>query len=65
MFLYFLWNSKLYWDIQEFPDFSWHNIPKWRKVYQMTTKIPIGRKIDQMAINYTNLQNLPQLGFLV
>jgi hypothetical protein len=45
------------------------------KTYQKTTKytkcpqnISIGRKIDRMSINYTNiktLQNLPKLGFLV
>jgi hypothetical protein len=60
------------------PDFSWYNIPKWEKIYQMTTKytqwpqnILNCRKIDQMAIKYTNffhcktLQNLPILEFLV
>jgi hypothetical protein len=60
------------------PDFSWYKIPKWGKMYQVTTKynkwaqhILNGRKIDQMVIKYTNiflcktLQNLPKLGFLV
>jgi hypothetical protein len=46
-------------------------IPKLRKMYQMTTKLPNGRNVFQMALNYTNifhfkaLQNLPLLGFLV
>jgi hypothetical protein len=59
------------------PDLSWHNKPKRgnnHKIYRITTKfvgIPNGRKIDQMAIKYTNifhrktLQNLPKFGFLV
>jgi hypothetical protein len=60
------------------PDFSWYNIPKRGKIYQMTTKytkwpknVSNGRNIDQMDIKYTNifhyktLQNLPKLGFLV
>jgi hypothetical protein len=51
---------------------------KTRKKFQITIKykerpqnIPNGRKIDQMAIKYTNIfhrksfQNLPKLGFLV
>jgi hypothetical protein len=60
------------------PDFSWNNIPKRRKIYQITIKLTkwsqntqTDRKIDQMTIQYTNianckaLQNLPKLGFLV
>jgi hypothetical protein len=59
------------------PDFSWYNIPKRGKIYQITIKIPNGkklpycRKIDQMAIKCTSnfhcktLQNLPKLVFLV
>jgi hypothetical protein len=57
------------------PDFYWYNILKRGKIYQITMKytkwrqsIPNGRKIDQTAINYTNvfhfktLQNLPKNG---
>jgi hypothetical protein len=60
------------------PDFSWNNSPKREKFTKMNmnyTKgpqiMPIGRKIDQMLIKYTNnfhcktLQNLPKGGFLV
>jgi hypothetical protein len=32
------------------PDFLWNNIPKWEKTYQMTTKLPNGHKIYQMAV---------------
>jgi protoporphyrinogen oxidase len=39
------------------PDFSWYNIPKWEKIYQITIKYtkwtqytPNGSKIDQMAV---------------
>jgi hypothetical protein len=59
------------------PDFSWPNLPKRRKMYQMTIKftkcpqnIPNYRKIYQMTIKYTyifhckTVQNLPKLGFL-
>jgi hypothetical protein len=35
------------------PDFSWQKIPKQGKIYQMSTTLPIGHKIYQMAINYT------------
>jgi hypothetical protein len=60
------------------PDFSWYNIPKRGKIYQITTKynkwllnLPIGGEINQIAIKYTNifqykiLQNLLKMGFLV
>jgi hypothetical protein len=57
------------------PDFSWYNIPKQGKIYQITTKLQIGPKIHitngrnifQMVIKCTNtfhskaLQNLPKL----
>jgi hypothetical protein len=58
------------------PDFPWCNIPNWGKIYQISIKynkwpqnITHGRKIDQMAIKYTNifhykaLENLTILGF--
>jgi hypothetical protein len=58
--------------------FSLYNIPKRRKIYQITIKytkwpqdIPNGHKIDRLASKYNNiiycktLQNLPKLGFLV
>jgi hypothetical protein len=32
------------------PDFSRHNAPKWRKMYQITTKLP---KMYQMAVIYS------------
>jgi hypothetical protein len=35
------------------PDFSWHNIPKWGKIYQIATKLPKGHKIYQMAVVYS------------
>jgi hypothetical protein len=60
------------------PDFSWHNIPKQEKIYEMAINytnwpqnIPTGHKIDQNIIKYTNIfhckvhQNFPKLGFLV
>jgi hypothetical protein len=61
------------------PDFSWYNIPKWVKVYQIIHKLPNGPKICtpngsnifQLAIKCTNtfqseaLQNLPKLEYLV
>jgi hypothetical protein len=60
------------------PDFSWFNIPKWEKIYQMTIQytrwpqnIPDCRKIDQVSIKFTSifhyktLQNSPKFGFLV
>jgi hypothetical protein len=54
------------------PDFSWYKIPKREKYIKWLQNVPNGRKIDQMAIKYTNifhcktLQNLPKLGlFLV
>jgi hypothetical protein len=31
------------------PDFSWHNIPKWKKLQN----IPYGYKRDQMAVKYS------------
>jgi hypothetical protein len=48
-----------------------HSKPKWWKRDQITTKLPNGRNIFQMAKEYANLfhskalQNLPKLGFLV
>jgi hypothetical protein len=59
------------------PEISWHNIPKWGKMYQMGNKLPNGyntylpnsRNIFQMAIEYTTLfysnalKNVPNLGF--
>jgi hypothetical protein len=60
------------------PDFSWYNIPKRGKIYQITIKytkwpqnIPNCRKVDPMAIKYSNifhcktLQNLPKMVILV
>jgi hypothetical protein len=60
------------------PNFSWYNKPKRGKIYQMTTKcnkwplnLPIGSKIYQIAIKYTNifqyktLKNLPKMVVLV
>jgi hypothetical protein len=61
------------------PDFSWHNIPKRGKIYQITTTLPNGHKIGmpddriifQMTTKYTSifhskaLQNLPKFEFLV
>jgi hypothetical protein len=48
--------------------FSWHNIPKQGKIYQMAIKytkwpqnVPNGHKIFHCKC----LQNLPKLGFLV
>jgi hypothetical protein len=47
------------------PELSWYNLPKREKMYQYT---PNGRKIDQMAIKYTNifhcktLLKLPKFG---
>jgi hypothetical protein len=62
---------------QGWQDFSWFNIPKRGKTYQIRIKytkwpqnIPNVRKIDQMAIIYTNisycytLQNFPNWDFL-
>jgi hypothetical protein len=44
------------------PDFSWYNIPKREKIYQMTIKYtrgppdkPHGRTIDQMTIKCTKM----------
>jgi hypothetical protein len=63
---------------QGLPDFSWNNIPKQGKSYQIATALPndharnrIIRNIFQIAIKYINLfyskglQNLSKLGFLV
>jgi hypothetical protein len=36
------------------PDFSAHNLPKWGKIYQMTTKLPIGHIIYQTAESIPN-----------
>jgi hypothetical protein len=57
------------------PDFSWHNIPKRGKIYQIITPLPndhkIYLKIFQMSIKQTGifhskaLHNLPKLVFLV
>jgi hypothetical protein len=47
-----------------------HKNTKWPQKYQMATKIPNGREVDQTALKYTNifhcktLQNLPKLIFL-
>jgi hypothetical protein len=59
------------------PDFSWHNIPKLWKMYQIATKLPNYHKINEMAVIYSKwrqnvpnifyskvLQNLPKLGVL-
>jgi hypothetical protein len=42
------------------PDFSWYNVPKRGKIYQITIKytkwpqnVPNGRKIHQMVQNIT------------
>jgi hypothetical protein len=37
------------------PDFSWHNIPKRGKIYQITTTLPNGHKIYQMTVKYSKL----------
>jgi hypothetical protein len=34
------------------PDFSWHNIPKRLKIYQIATKIPNDHNIFPMAREY-------------
>jgi hypothetical protein len=34
------------------PDLSWHNIPKWGKMYQIATKLPDFHKIFQMDVIY-------------
>jgi hypothetical protein len=73
----FIWKADVSWT-PGLPDFSWHNIPKRRNIYQITIKytkrpqsIPNNHKIVQMDIICTNifycktLQNLPKLGFLV
>jgi hypothetical protein len=52
------------------PDFYWYNILKREKIRQMATKIQNVRKINQMALKYTNilhcknLQNLSKSEFL-
>jgi hypothetical protein len=51
--------------------FSGYNVPKTGLNYQMTTKLPNGRKIVQIAVTNTNVfhfeafQNLPKLGYFV
>jgi hypothetical protein len=35
------------------PDFSWQNIPKRGKIYQITTIFPSGHKIFQMPVKYS------------
>jgi hypothetical protein len=40
------------------PDFSWHNIPKWGKIYQIATKLPNGHKMYQMAVIYSKCQKI-------
>jgi hypothetical protein len=35
------------------PDFSWYNIPKQEKMYQMTTQLPNAHKIYPMAVIYS------------
>jgi hypothetical protein len=61
------------------PDFSWYNIPKRGKTYQMTTKLPNAHKIHPIVVIYYKgpecmynnifhskiLQNIPELRFLV
>jgi hypothetical protein len=50
------------------PDFSWHNIPKWGKIYQIATKLPNGLNKYQMAVIYSewpyNIStfSIPRLG---
>jgi hypothetical protein len=34
------------------PDFSWHNIPKRGKLYQITTTLPNGHQVYQIAVKY-------------
>jgi hypothetical protein len=53
---------RLWEDLGRLPDFSWYNIPKLGKMYQITIKypkwpqnIPNDLKIDQMAIKYANI----------
>jgi hypothetical protein len=44
------------------PDFSLHNRPKWRKIYQMATKLPNGHNIFQMPVMYSKWPyNIPIL----
>jgi hypothetical protein len=40
-------------SVSGLPDFSKHNIPKRGKIYQITTKLPNGYKIYQMAAIYS------------
>jgi hypothetical protein len=53
------------------PSFYWYNVPKWGKIYQMTSELPNPHKIYQITRMYNNifhskvLQNKPKLGFLV
>jgi hypothetical protein len=60
------------------PDFSWHNVPKWEKIYRNTTKYtkwsknipkwsynkPNIQKIYN-TVHFKTLQYLPKLGFLI
>jgi hypothetical protein len=37
------------------PDISWNTIPKWGKIYQITTTLQIRLKIYEMAVRYSKL----------
>jgi hypothetical protein len=45
------------------PNFSWNNIPKRGKIYQMTTKLPNAHNVYQMGQESQVLQNTPKFGF--
>jgi hypothetical protein len=53
------------------PDCCWHTRPKRGKIYQITTKLPKGHKIQQMTVKYSHFfhseahQNLTQWRYLV
>jgi hypothetical protein len=47
------------------PDFSWHNIPKQGKIYQVTTTLQNGQRIFQMAVKYSKWPyNIPTFPIL-
>jgi hypothetical protein len=47
------------------PDFSWHNIPKLGKIYQLTTTLPNDHKIYLMAVKYSKWEcNIPTISNL-
>jgi hypothetical protein len=40
------------------PDFSWHKVPKWRKIYRIITTLPNDLKIYQMTVKYSKRPKL-------